>query len=297
MKVIVVYSTLHTGTWSLVGLLETTTDSMARISGRDMRRGIPGLQYVDDVPVPSLSMAWLQKYVLPYQAKAERGEIVLFHFHDHEANRPMYWAIKDYKPEVPVLVPMRDPALAFLSWMYRDNTPDEYDQFHESEKERFAEHHMRIFRELLYLSDEHRFLYPFGLSETAARERRALEVLEFCGLAPREQTLQYIKDWPYRNRTNPGDITDRLARTLRRHGGESVDPNLFEHPGWDRQQAKLRTMTQRVRTWEFRDIKRSYLGGDPTPFQERFPVQWEYMVACSDIRDCLEHYGYDNLLW
>lgn len=195
------YSAMHTGTWFLIDLLQSAYSTRELGAAELMKRSgkeAPGeLDFKEDEPV---GKRWVDENVRPYITFREKKiKNIILHFHRFvDPNKdyglsPMLESLYKIKPEVPVLIPMRDPLLANITRLERVQGLFSYSK---EEREELAKVTSTACSQLIGIPEDHRFVFPIDIKLSEAEKRDlCLSAIKHAGLRKTTRTDMYIKQW------------------------------------------------------------------------------------------------------
>lgn len=212
-----------------------------------------------------ITSKWFDKYItnLRYGPKPEQDadlsevdlakiQILVAHDHHHRVGTQLIENVRKYKPEVPFIVPMRDPLLALHSKMWRErevyNNPDK-----ESKRIQRAERCIGLYLDLLTVPTGHLFYLPIDAEQSKTEEGRiqlAKKAHKFAGIDFTERAQKFACRWKAKNKTS------KLVR------GRGKEPD----PAWE-------------------ELKRLYLAGNVSPIIEKMNIEFEYLHKQEQLKD------------
>lgn len=263
-KIVIVYSIMHTGTWFTCSMIEKTDlECIARSDAWLVEKYNKTIENIKCDKNCSKRF-WTYKTELLRQEDWSLEDIdllILQAHHDKISN--LYQTIKRNKPEVPVIVPMRDPLLSLHSKNWRAEEYHEND-ITEEQRARRCEKWIQLYKNILTLPEDHIFLFPIDLKETKEEKiRRVKDMTEYIGISFSEEMSRAAADWNKVNDT------------------ENVIINVKEKtpaPRWENFKEKYKQ----------RDIEHSkYFMG----------IEFNMLNKDIELQEMLYNIGYRDLLW
>jgi hypothetical protein len=223
MNKVICYSAMHTGTWFLIRLLETSTEKWTDVAG-DANLTRKGRPYkMEECPVSSINKQWYRKNIEQYFPNLEQEkELIVIHGHHFSLISKFPKTIADQKPTIPIVIPLRDPLKAVVSLCWRRYK--DYDRFitNSSEEERIgrADVHLERIKQLIKISSENAFLFPIDLYDKSSKEEKEIgrntqvrKLFNFCSLPITKKTKKYLKRWTPQNTTSNWTLPNKGMAT------------------------------------------------------------------------------------
>lgn len=209
MNKIICYSAMHTGTWFLIRLLETSTSQWTDAAG-DANLSSRGRPYkMEESPEGPINDQWYTDNVEQYLTGIEKNkDLIIIHGHHFSLISKMPSSISNNEVTIPIVIPLRDPLKAIVSLCWRRYK--KYEDFiqNSSEEERIgrADVHLERIKQLLKLPSDKVHLFPVDLynesgNKNTQHEQQAKDLFKFCKLNPTDRTEKYIANWQPTNTT------------------------------------------------------------------------------------------------
>jgi len=205
----IVYSALHTGTWFAVDLLTEVSKEEA-----DCRED-KWIQHSDQTTIEEMSFPdgvtnkWIDN--LLYQKDLQNDgllphiELLVLQAHQRKDSN-LYQSLLTTKPEIPVIVPFRDPLLSINTRAWREcgSIENFLAQPIEDRKTRVRDQLASIIR-LLRLPPEHIYILPIDLVRTENNRINTFkDVIKYAKLTSNERLVEQAKAWKPKNQTQNG---------------------------------------------------------------------------------------------
>jgi len=281
MKKVFVYSIQHTGTFFASSMLAAGfhTEEAFRIGSLwEKHKKLNHRRYVKTKPIelsdftkPSekICTEWFSEGVLSACKEEQLAgkKIVIAHEHHH---KPSSWFIKsliEKKPEVKIVIPIRDPLLSLHSKLWREdeehNNPNEMDNV---SRQKRLKTWIQKYTEMLSVPKKHAFLLPIDAEQSKTKNGRIKlikHLYDFCGLNFNEKAKKKTLEWEPQNRTY------QLIEKKR---------NSSPKPQWE-------------------NFKRKYLAGDIEHTRSFMSLEFDELCRQDKLKKLMKQVGYKNLLW
>ena len=221
---VLVYSALHTGTWFLCNILTKCTKEHADIrEGSWIRKGFG--RPMEGIIFPDRKLTHSRmEYILKTQAKhgltiEDYIELLVLQIH-HRTKSRLYNAILRNKPEIPVLVPMRDPLLSMNTRIWRETgAMGVLARENKWTREYRARDQVTSIARLLNLSKRHVLTVPIDIPRTDSQKIQVYkDILDTCSLTPIDGLEQEAKEWKPVNPTADGQYAQRTHHKVEDSG-------------------------------------------------------------------------------
>lgn len=194
----------------------------------------------------------------------EKIDILVAHDHHHKVGSQLIENVRRNKPEVPFIVPMRDPLLSLHSKMWREaeiyDKPDK-----DSKRMQRAMRCVDLYVDLLSVPDGHLFYLPMDTDRTNTEEGKiqlAREAHEFAGIEFTDRARKFACKWKAKNTT----------KKLVKNKGREPDARWGE-------------------------LKKNYLAGNIDPVKKAMKIEFEYLHEQDELKELLQKVGYKELPW
>ena len=192
----------------------------------------------------------------------DKVDILVAHDHHHKVGSRLIESVRQDKPEVPFIVPMRDPLLALHSKMWREveiyNNPDR-----DVKRIQRATRCVDLYVDLLSVPEGHLFYLPMDTERTEeGRIKLAKKAHAFAGIEFNARAEKWAKRWRAKNTT---------GKLVRNRGKE---PDV---------------------RWE--KLKEDYLAGDMEFIETEMKIELDYLREQSELKELLQKVGYKELPW
>lgn len=208
MRVFVVYSALHTGTWFTVGAIKHGR-TMSHVADKFFveRYGCT----IEHYPTSKFLNLKFQEEVIEFATeymKCKPSEIkdgYVLQAHNRSQDSNLLYCIQNSKPFTPVVIPMRDPLLSINTRIWREcRTVDTFRLKDEGYRMRLAKDQiMSIKNLLLRVPRRNVCVIPVDLcAEDKDRRRSSIESLwKHCDLDIPDDADRFIQSWGLANDT------------------------------------------------------------------------------------------------
>lgn len=219
--------------------------------------------------VSVITEEWYNHHILHSFDEEEYADkdLVIAHFHFMESNSWMIKSITENKPEVSIIVPMRDPILSLHSFMWRgiEFYGNNESTATEPRKRRCIEWIER-YKKLLFIPKSHVFVLPIDNQDAQDEEKRIEKIKElatFCDVSFTKEMNQAAIDW------EPENNTKRLIE---------VEAEKTPAPRWE-------------------NFKEKYHEGDLKHTKAIMGPEYEILNSDKELQKMLYDIGYRDLLW
>ena len=252
MKPILVYSIHHTGTWFAIDFIK------AAFHKDQIETMMWGEVYSKEHR--------LQLSNLPEISSTDRyGKCILYAHKNNTNTKGITHSLTVGEPNIPVIIPMRDPLLSLCTKIWRRvGGLEAYLKETNTKRFEFTKQHIDKFKEVLVIPKSNRFLLPIDV--TAKRNKLYNELYEYCNLEKTRASNQFRKQWKPVNNT---------TRT------------------WFKQWKKLGKTDNKTS----RNIKKEILAGYTKTVKGILGIEFNFMTQQNDLKEYLKELGYSNLTW
>lgn len=194
-------------------------------------------------------------------------KIIVGHEHHHKAKSWMVKSVTDFKPKVPIIVPMRDPLLSLHSKLWRAD-----EEHHNKGWDRAAARANRLkgwvdrYIELLSVPKGHIFLLPIDATQSQTEQGRLgliKDLFQFCNVPFNERAIDNAKSWAPQNRT--------FKLISRRKGPEPK-------PRWEK-------------------FKERYAARDKAHTRKFMGLEFDLLQKEERLKELMKKAGYNDVLW
>jgi hypothetical protein len=228
MKIVIVYSALHTGT-------KFTCNICHNISlDKTLYKEYDYTVIRNNTRVESLTnqtQVTQQKIleVLEDELTPTIDAIVL-QVHQRQ-NDSFYQSIFQNIPEVPVIIPMRDPLLSINTRIWRGTgTIEKFLSQSNDERVARAKDQMSSIVRLLEVPKNHTLIFPIDIDRDLNERVQALrDILEFANLSIDESKIAKAKDWKPVNPTANGDFCQQSLYRIEDEGFLSIKDAILNN--------------------------------------------------------------------
>ena len=210
MKIIIVYSALHTGTHFTCSLLINNSVGQAICKQDDWIQRIYNVTIEDLVTSEGITLQEIQKLLESKKQEIENLDTLILQVHQRH-NGSFYQNLCLRQPEVPVIIPMRDPLLSINTRIWREaGTIQKFKENSvEIRKARVEDQLFSIIR-LLRIPKKHIMLFPIDIIRTIEEKIQIFkDVLDFGELLPNDKMFSNAKSWTPVNQTINGDFAQK----------------------------------------------------------------------------------------
>lgn len=281
MKKVFVYSVQHTGTFFTSAMLAAGfhKEEALRIGSLwTKHKKLGHKQYIKTKPTelsdftkPSekIRARWFDEGVLSVCKESQLAgkKIVIAHEHHH---KPGSWFIKSLarkKPEVKIVIPMRDPLLSLHSKLWREDEEHKNpNEMSDTSRYKRLDKWIQAYTEMLSLPREHAFLLPIDTEQSKTEQGRIKLIKrmhDFCDLNFNEKAKKKALEWKPQNRTY----------------------NLIEKIGDSPPKPQ----------WE--NFKERYLDGDIKHTRSFMSLEFDVLAEQEKLKKLMKQAGYKNLPW
>ena len=212
-----VYSCFHTGTWFVVNLLcscykdyvnpvikpnefyiegnKVAGRSDAWISKHIGKRG-------EELPVDKIDMTWLRSIFdkIPADEYKHLQLVVLQFHHLHGSDKHFFNSLCKYKPEIPIVVPVRDPLLSLNSLYWREfKSLDNLLRADVKKRRSIALLHMRSYIDMYTkIPKNHVKYFPIDIPQLKSESFRVQHVkslITYCKLELSPYVIEIARKW------------------------------------------------------------------------------------------------------
>jgi hypothetical protein len=222
-KHVFIYSVQHTGTWFLIRFFLSLFERDARRQHGDQwfRRHTERDINTDNIYLSrkAIDYNFFYKYGERYMDQESLKKVKLLVLHGHH-NRPggdFLSTIKDYKPNIPLFIPMRDPLLAINSKLWREyKSWGEINKW-ETKEDRVARARQFVdcLLDMLQIPKDHASLIPIDLNATKEDSRLGEKLCQQAGLELNEPGKEYLKGWKQQNETGTRENIKETFMTIK----------------------------------------------------------------------------------
>ena len=279
MKVVVVYSVIHTGTWFTLEFLDECCQDNSYIYHRGQTFRFE--KHICDGP---MSLEWLEESGALFRLSRMRNtpETLLIQAHHiAQSAAPVLVSLKEHVPvpDIRFVIPMRDPLLSINSRLWRHYLNEASLAEAEEARAQRVEKHFTNLKDLLSLSADRAFILPvdlLGQADDETREEAVRNLFSFCNLTVDEDALaSRLENW------SPVNVTgvDKKFLTRRRNRRRRVERGEMD-------------------TEFFNGLKRAIKERDEEHLEKYISVELNYLKEhANEIKPQLMALGYDNLVW
>jgi hypothetical protein len=281
MHKIFIWSIQHTGTYFASYSIASAfpTNQQLRIGSlyeRHQKLGhkrftMTGPIELSDFTKPSKHVisSWIDQAVTTVCTPEElhNKRILVGHEHHHKARSWLIKSITAFKPDVKIIVPMRDPLLSLHSKLWRAR-----EQHHNANWDKIGVRTTRAnswierYIELLSIPKGHVFILPIDAEQSKSGDSRIeliQQAYEHCKVPFNDLAREAVKNWPTHNRT-----FDLIKKTQK-------NP---PRPQWE-------------------NFKKQYLAGDVEHTKAFMELEFEMLHKEDKLKKLMENVGYRDLLW
>lgn len=267
-KVIIVYSIMHTGTWFSCSMIEKTNKRVLSRSDSWVKEF-----YKKRIEEMKTNEKCTQKYwqettrILKQDDwSLDSLDILVLQAH-HDKHSRLMNVISKNKPEVPIVIPIRDPMLSLHSKIWRGVEYHDNDAANSNEtRKRRCKKWIDAYKRILSLPKENVFLMPID-NEDSKDETKRIQVVKnlckHCDIEFTEQMKSNAQEWGKVNTTN------KLIKKSKKK-----DPA----PRW-------------------KDFKSKYEEGNIKHTKAIMGIEFEMLRKDKKLRKMLCDIGYKDLLW
>lgn len=283
MKKVIVYSALHTGTWFTCDILTDATkehtdyraDMWVNRGSKIATGKHPENPETNSVIEKALQSGKTREFDALLDLQRSRGlevpdyiEAFILQAHNRTESQ-FYNYIRDFKPEVPVIIPFRDPLLSINTRAWREcgSMKVLLEEHIDNRTLRVRDQLASIIR-LLTIPDSHAYKFAIDIKRTDENKIKIFnDIIEFASLAAdNEQVIEKAKRW------------------------EPVNPTV----GW----AFAQQDTNNIEMEEFVSTKNAILSGDIEFIKQYMDIEIELTRSMlAHFKPELEALGYRNLCW
>ncbi len=250
MKSILVYSIHHTGTWFTIDFLASIYPedrvkkrAFGEFYSEPHRRTLHNLPTLD---IPDHDMCVMQAH--------RRG-----------SGATMSKSLKQHKPCIPVVIPMRDPLLSLCTRIWRRPKGfEEYLKLSKKSRQQYTLDHMAKFSDILKIPEENRFLFPIDIQEL--RPSLYSGLFDYCGLTKTQDSDKYFESWA------PVNVTTKE---------------------WFQEWKNKGRVANKVSDI----IKQSILAGSSEVVKDILDVEFNFIYKMDGFKKRLANIGYSDLVW
>lgn len=206
-KIIIVYSVMHTGTWFTCSMIEKTNKGVLSRSDSWIRESYDRI--IEDMNIDRYCTQQYWNNIIQNLSQNDWSlddiDILILQAHYKNGNQ-LYKRILKYKPEIPIIIPIRDPILSLHSKIWRGV------EFHENLDVGLNEVRIQrckdwinAYKRILTLPKEHVFLLPIDNEDSKREESRiqtAKNMASFCDIDVTEDMILNAINWGKVNDTN-----------------------------------------------------------------------------------------------
>lgn len=264
------YSTMHTGTWFTIHLLESAVNSSTGLLG-DAEIELRGRKYkLEDEKTNIINKEWFKRNIEDYMSEEEKEkELYIAHGHHRNLNSTMPSIVSNHsisqEDHIPIVIPMRDPLLSLNTFIWREHA--DYDIFikTESKEDRAARAHLNIelTKDMLEIPrDCFSCLLPIDINDKN-NIHTAERALNHCNLPLTKKAMSYIEKWAPQNKS---ENAPRVTNKEHNNSG-------------------------------FHKIKELYKNKDKNGLRDMLSVEMDIIERDDNLKLLLEEVGYTNLPW
>jgi hypothetical protein len=220
-------------------------------------------------PAKHVISSWIDQAITTVCTPEELHDkrILVGHEHHHKARSWLIKSITAFKPDVKIIVPMRDPIMSLHSKLWRAR-----EQHHNADWDkkgtRIARTNSWIERyiELLSIPQGHVFILPIDAEQSKTEEDRVeliKQAYKHCNVPFNDLAQETVREWGAHNKT-----FDLIKRT------QDAPPE----PRWE-------------------NFKRRYLAGDIQHTKKLMGLEFEMLYKVDKLKELMHNIGYRDLLW
>lgn len=224
LNINIVYSAKHTGTWFAAKILASCLRGCGRSD--EWVKDVHGVTIEELAFGKRVTSKYIRKVV--DEVLRQRGSFSLaekrltLQAHHEQKETNLYISLKKMKPEVPVIVPVRNPLLSLNTLLWRQSQDTPLQEIPKEERVQIAKNHARNIVDLLDLPSKNVFFFPIDTPDLLNRENRikqCVQAAKHCRLKPTEGLYKFAEQWSPVNATlKKGDKskTDVLFAKIKR---------------------------------------------------------------------------------
>lgn len=224
MKTIIVYSALHTGTWFTCDILTGATKEYCDYRADSwINNGCLIKGEKNTIIEDALYYGKKQEIEGLLSLQRSRGlhisnciDSLILQAHNRSRS-PFFTHIQEYKPEVPVVIPFRDPLLSINTRAWREcgSMATLQEEHIENRKYRVRDQLASIIR-LLCITKEHAYKFAIDIPRTEEQKIEIFnDVIDFAGLTPDPIAInRQAKEWRPINTTINLSDSEKKRRNI-----------------------------------------------------------------------------------
>jgi len=209
-KYVFVYSVQHTGTWFLIRFLRTvnTLNKSKQCGDQWFRKHTERDINIDNLYIPNKPI--LESFAIKHGERyidkniLKNTELLIIHGHHNRQGGNFYTALKNHKPKLPILIPIRDPLLSINSKLWREyRTWNEINKW-ETKEDRIAraKQFADSMLDMLNIPNNHVYMLPIDIKYTKKQKINiGKSIFDFCSLNFTDNSKEYILNWEKQNNT------------------------------------------------------------------------------------------------
>jgi len=213
MNFYIVYSALHTGTWLICEILKTAIGPIVPHS--DSWLSEISTKNIEEFSNGKLNSKWKEEFMnsVPEHYLHNSNDFLL-QGHHRETEASMYKNLLINKPNVKIIIPVRDLLLSLNSRIWREcgSLKTFNEESIEKRIERIKNQADSLF-DLLRIPNKHAFFLPIDTEEmkdTNYRLNICKEMLDFCELKENKSFKDFITNWKVINNTYQGKYPQKF---------------------------------------------------------------------------------------
>lgn len=274
MNKIICYSAMHTGTWFLIKLLETSVPKWTDIAG-DANMSSRGRKYrLEELPIEDINEGWYKKNIEQYLTDNEKqNDLIIIHGHHFSLISKLSKTIIEKNIQIPIVTPIRNPLQAIVSLCWRRYKTYENFINNSSEEERISRADIQIERikQFIKLPSNKIHLFPIDIFDNeddkqTLRHKQTKQLFKFCRLDFTNKTEEYISRWELVNSTKNWTLPNKGMLTPPK---DAI----------------------------FMKINRILKSNDSSSIKQFIDIEYERAQEDTELKELLKQIGYKHMGW